>query len=154
MPEVDAARGDADRALPATHPLYPPNPIRVAQAMPMPRYPPDFIYLGPTRVRGVPADHWREDLGEETVEYFEATETRTPLRLTTEAIEGTDHVRKTTPLMTYDFYHFDPSPPPEDAFKMKASTTSPVFASSSSLEVGAIIIIVWRDLLLYYDEYL
>ena len=115
----------------------------------MPRYPPDFIYVGPTRVRGVPADHWREDLGEETVEYFEATETRTPLRLTTEAIEGTEHVRKTTPLMTYDFYHFDPSPPPEDAFKMKASTTSPVFASSSSLEVGAMIIIIWRDYYYY-----
>ncbi len=129
--------------LPSAPPTpLPANLIRVgpAQAMPMPRYPPGFIYVGPTRVRGIPADHWREDLGDETVEYFEATETRAPLRLTTEAIESAEHARKTTPLMTYDFYHFDPSPPPEDAFKMKASTTSPVFASSSSLEVGAVIL--------------
>ena len=103
------------------------------EAMPMPRYPPNFIYVGATRVRGVAADHWREDLGDETVEYFEASDTRAPLRLTTEATEPT---RKVVPLMTYDFYHFEPGAPPEDAFKMKASTTSPVFASSASLDVG------------------
>jgi len=39
--------------------------------MPAPAFPERFIYMGQTRVRGKLCDHWREDHGEETVEYFE-----------------------------------------------------------------------------------
>ena len=62
-------------------------------------------------------------------------ETRQPLRLTTEAVESTSPVRVTTPLMTYDFYQFELGPPPEDAFRMKASTTAPIFATTAQLTV-------------------
>ena len=41
---------------------------RLREAMPMPRYPDAFIYMGESRVRGKPCDHWREDHGEEVVE--------------------------------------------------------------------------------------
>ena len=107
---------------------------RLREAMPAPAFPERFIYMGQTRVRGKLCDHWREDHGEETVEYFETVgflfyprtrtrtpnpnptptptpkqvDTRVPLRLTTEAVETTSPVRTTTPLMTYDFYRFEP----------------------------------------------
>ena len=127
----------------------------------MPRFPSTFLYMGEAHVRGKLCDHWREDHGEETVEYFEgwrsnsscaslppndwwlspfvchaaAVDTKQPLRLTTEAVEATSPVRITTPLMTYDFYRFESGPPPEEAFRMKASTESPIFATSTQLAV-------------------
>ena len=57
---------------------------RLREAMPRPRFPDKLIYLGEVRVRGRRCDHWREDHGGETIEYFEDAETRMPLRLTTE----------------------------------------------------------------------
>ena len=102
---------------------------KLREAMPMPRYTDRFIYLGQARVRGQLCDHWREDLGEETVEYFETADEHVPLRLTTEAIDleaGPERV--TTPLMTYDFSRFESGPPDEALFKMASSTTSSIFA--------------------------
>ena len=59
---------------------------RLREAMPMPRYPDAFIYMGESRVRGKPCDHRREDHGEEVVEFFVGAD-GTPLRLTTEAVD-------------------------------------------------------------------
>lgn len=110
---------------------------KLREAMPMPRYPDRFIYLGQARVRGQLCDHWREDLGEETVEYFETADEHVPLRLTTEAIDleaGPERV--TTPLMTYDFSRFESGPPDEALFKMASSTTSSIFTSPTALEIA------------------
>ena len=62
---------------------------KLREAMPTPRFPDKFIYLGTEMVRGKKCDHWREDHGEETVEYFETVDGHIPVRLTTEAIEKT-----------------------------------------------------------------
>ena len=43
--------------------------------------------------------------------------------------------RVTTPLMTYDFYQFEPGAPPAEAFRMAASSGSPVFSTSAVLSV-------------------
>ena len=102
----------------------------------MPRFPDRFIYVGKARVRGRVCDHWREDLGEETVEYFEAVDDRTPLRLTTEAVEATVPTRKTTPLMTYDFYRFEVGPPDEAVFRMASSAVSPIFSGQTTLNIA------------------
>ena len=59
-----------------------------------------------------------------------------PLRLTTEAVESTSPVRTTTPLMTYDFYRFEPGAQPEEAFRMQGSSTSPVFGTDTALAIG------------------
>ena len=40
------------------------------------------------------------------MEYFEAVDDGTPVRLTTEALEQREPRRLTTPLMTYDFHRF------------------------------------------------
>ena len=109
---------------------------RLREAMPAPAFPERFIYMGQTRVRGKLCDHWREDHGEETVEYFQTADTGVPLRLTTEAVESTSPVRTTTPLMTYDFYRFEPGPQPEEAFRMQGSSTSPVFGTETELAIG------------------
>jgi len=109
---------------------------KLREAMPMPRYPDKFIYLGQSKVRGRLCDHWREDHGEETVEYFETADDHIPLRLTTEAVEATLPERQTTPLMTYDFYRFELGAPEEEQFKMAASTSSTIFAGPSKLEIG------------------
>ena len=109
---------------------------RLREAMPAPAFPERFIYVGQTRVRGQLCDHWREDHGEETVEYFEAVDTRVPLRLTTEAVESTSPERVTTPLMTYDFYRFEPGPQPDEAFRMLSSSTSGVFGTDGELAIG------------------
>lgn len=106
---------------------------KLREAMPMPRYPDAFVYLGEARVRGKRCDHWREDHGEETVEYFEDVETGQPLRITTEAVDAAAPVRLTTPLMTYDFYRFEPGPPAEEVFRMKNSSTAAIFASDAEL---------------------
>jgi hypothetical protein len=74
---------------------------RLREAMPMPRFPDKFIYLGQVKVRGKLCDHWREDHGEEAVEYYETADAdHVPVRLTTEAVERTSPERITTPLMT------------------------------------------------------
>ena len=109
---------------------------RLREAMPMPRYPDAFIYMGESRVRGKPCDHWREDHGEEVVEFFVGAD-GTPLRLTTEAVDQRSPQWETTPLMTYDFFKFEPGAPAEDAFRMKASSTAPIFATDASLAIGA-----------------
>ena len=109
---------------------------RLREAMPMPRYPDAFIYMGESRVRGKPCDHWREDHGEEVVEFFVGAD-GTPLRLTTEAVDQRSPAWETTPLMTYDFFKFEPGAPAEDAFRMKASSTAPIFATDASLAIGA-----------------
>jgi len=109
---------------------------KLREAMPTPRFPRKFIYMGEVRVRGKRCDHWREDHGEETVEYFEAVESGQPMRLTTEAVEETSPVRTTTPLMTYDFYQFEAGAPPEEAFRVAASSESAVFATSAKLAIG------------------
>merc|ERR1711871_851850 len=57
------------------------------EAMPPPRYPDKFIYIGQEHVRGKLCNHWREDHGEETVEYYESVDGAIPLRLTTMAVE-------------------------------------------------------------------
>ena len=103
----------------------------------MPRYPDSFVYLGQARVRGKLCDHWREDLGEETVEYFETADEHIPLRLTTEAVNlDAGPERVTTPLMTYDFSRFEAAPPDEALFKMASSTTSSIFAGPAALEIA------------------
>ena len=109
---------------------------RLREAMPMPRYPDAFIYMGESRVRGKPCEHWREDHGEEVVEFFVGAD-GTPLRLTTEAVDQRSPQWETTPLMTYDFFKFEPGAPAEDAFRMKASSTAPIFATDASLAIGA-----------------
>ena len=104
--------------------------------MPYPRYPDKFIFVGQTRVRGKLCDHWREDLGEETVEFFVSTEEpRVPMRLTTQAIEQREPEFVTQPLMTYDLSRFDLHEPPEDLFRMASSSTSSIFAQSAPLKV-------------------
>ena len=108
---------------------------RLREAMPMPAFPERFIYMGQARVRGKLCDHWREDLGEETVEYFETSDDHVPLRLTTQAVESTTPERVTTPLMTYDLTRFEARPPPEELFKMQSSSTSSIFAANSPLTV-------------------
>ena len=108
---------------------------RVREAMPYPRYPEKFIYMGQTRVRGKLCDHWREDLGEETVEYFETADEGIPLRLTTESVEQIEPERVTTPLMTYDLSRFERRAPPEELFRMASSSASPIFASNVPLKV-------------------
>ena len=95
---------------------------RMKEAMPMPRFPDRFIYLGQTRVRGRQCDHWREDVGEESYEYFASTEDHAPVRLTTEAVEATTPERITTPLMTYDFSRFEAGAPSDELFTMQSST--------------------------------
>ena len=109
---------------------------RLREAMPVPAFPKRFIYVGQARVRGMLCDHWREDLGEETVEYFEAADTGVPVRLTTEAVESVSPVRVTIPLMTYDFYRFEPGPQPEEFFRMRASSQSSVFGTDTELTIG------------------
>ena len=109
---------------------------KLREAMPMPRYPDRFIYLGEARVRGKRCDHWREDHGEETVEYFEDLDSGQPLRLTTEAVEAVTPVRRTKPLMTYDFYQFVATPPADELFRMKSSSNASIFAGDSELAVG------------------
>lgn len=108
---------------------------RLREAMPYPRFPESFIYLGHARVRGKLCDHWREDLGEETVEYFETVDGHVPLRLTTEAVEQTEPERVTTPLMTYDLTRFEAGAPDESLFRMESSSTSSIFASDAPLKV-------------------
>ena len=107
---------------------------RLREAMPMPRYPDAFIYMGESRVRGKPCDHWREDHGEEVVEFFVGAD-GTPLRLTTEAVDQRSPQWETTPLMTYDFYRFEAGPPAEELFKMKSSTNSAIFATETELAI-------------------
>ncbi|KAL1496092.1 hypothetical protein AB1Y20_014718 [Prymnesium parvum] len=109
---------------------------KLREAMPMPRYPDHFVYLGQTHVRGQLCDHWRENHGEETVEYFESTATGYPVRMTTEAVESLLPKRVTTPLMTYDFFLFNAEPPDEEVFKMKSSSSSPIFATDASVSIG------------------
>jgi hypothetical protein len=109
---------------------------RLREAMPMPAFPERFIYMGQARVRGKLCDHWREDHGEETVEYFESADTGIPMRLTTEAVESVSPTRVTTPLMTYDFYRFEPGPQPEDVFRMRASSQSAVFGTDNTLTIA------------------
>lgn len=109
---------------------------RMLEAMPMPRYPEDFIYMGQTRVRGQVCEHWREDRGEESVEYFQSVATGAPLRLTTEHVESVKPLRVTTPLMTYDFYRFEAEPPAEELFKLKSSSSSTVFETDAVLSVA------------------
>ena len=87
-------------------------------------------------MRGKLCDHWREDHGEETVEYFETVDTHLPLRLTTEAVESVSPERVTTPLMTYDFYRFEPGPQPDEAFRMLSSSQSSVFGTDAQLAIG------------------
>ena len=94
------------------------------EALPFPRFPENFIFIGRAHVRGKLCDHWREDHGEETVEYFETSDGHIPLRITTEAVQATSPERITTPLMTYDFSRFERGPPPEELFRMKSSSTS------------------------------
>ena len=114
---------------------------RMREAMPMPRYPDRFIYLGQTRVRGRLCDHWREDHGEETVEFFVTAEADggtpagTPLRLTTEAVDETVPQRRTRPLMTYDLTRFEARAPPEELFRMESSSTGGIFASDAPLQI-------------------
>ena len=123
---------------------------RLREAMPFARYPDALRFMGQVRVRGKLCDHWREDLGEETVEYFETADEGIPLRLTTQAVdegsagsssgEGSGShgsgARTTTPLMTYDFSKFEARPPDEALFKMASSSASPIFKSSTPLTVG------------------
>lgn len=109
---------------------------KLREAMPMPRFPDKFIYLGEARVRGQLCEHWREDHGEETVEYFQAVATGQPLRLTTEAVDTVTPVRKTTPLMTYDFYRFEVGPPAEELFRMQSSSSASIFATDTVLGVS------------------
>ena len=107
---------------------------RLREAMPYPRYPDNFIYVGQTKVRGKLCDHWREDLGEETVEYFETADEHVPLRLTTEAVEesSSNGERVTTPLMTYDLSRVELRQPPEELFRMASSSTSSIFAQGET----------------------
>jgi hypothetical protein len=102
----------------------------------VPRFPDKVIYLGEARVRGQLCEHWREDHGEETVEYFQAVATGQPLRLTTEAVDTVTPVRKTTPLMTYDFYRFEVGPPAEELFRMQSSSSASIFATDTVLGVS------------------
>ena len=109
---------------------------KLLEAMPSPRYPESFIYIGQTRVRGQLCNHWREDLGEETVEYFEtADDEHIPLRLTTEAVEQTEPERVTIPLMTYDLSQFRRGAPAVELFRMASSSSSSIFASDTPLKV-------------------
>jgi hypothetical protein len=108
---------------------------RMLEAMPAPRYPSSFIYQGQTRVRGQLCDHWREDLGEEAVDYFETVADGFPLRLTTQAVEQGESWLTTTPLMTYDLSRFERRAPPEELFRMASSSSSPIFASDTPLKV-------------------
>lgn len=105
------------------------------EAMPYPHFPDKFIYVGQTRVRGLLCDHWREDLGGETVEYFETADDHVPMRLTTEAVEQREPERVTQPLMTYDLSRFESRAPPEGLFRMASSSSAPIFASSTPLTI-------------------
>lgn len=119
---------------------------RLREAMPYARYPEKLIYVGQTRVRGKLCDHWREDLGEETVEYFETADDHIPLRLTTQAVDdGRDSddgsvaddasARVVTPLMTYDFSRFETKAPEESIFRMASSSTSPIFSKTTPMTI-------------------
>ena len=108
---------------------------RMREAMPYARYPDKLIYVGQTRVRGKVCNHWREDLGEETVEYFEEASTGIPLRLTTEAVEQAEGPLSTTPLMTYDFTRFEAGMQDESLFRMASSSSSAIFSTDSALTV-------------------
>ena len=111
---------------------------RMREAMPYARYPDKLIFVGQTRVRGKLCNHWREDLGEETVEYFEEASTGIPLRLTTEAVEHSEDggLRdETTPLMTYDFTRFEAGAQDESLFRMASSSSSAIFSTDSTLTI-------------------
>ena len=102
----------------------------------MPRLPEKLLYLGERHVRGQLCEHWREDHGEETVEFYVSVDSHEPVRLTTEAVQSLTPVRETTPLMTYDFYDLVLGAPNEEAFRMKASSASPIFATSATLAIA------------------
>lgn len=111
---------------------------RMREAMPYARFPERLIYLGQANVRGMVCDHWREDLGDETVEFFETSEGHVPVRLTTMAIEepeSTGGERKTTPLMTYDFSRFEARAPDESLFRMASSSTSSIFSAGPTMTI-------------------
>ncbi len=109
---------------------------KLREAMPMPRFPDKFIFVGQEHVRGVLCDHWREDHGDETVEYYERIDTHVPMRLTTLAMEQVEPERVATPLMTYDFYAYKAGAPDEALFKMASSSTASIFAGEKPLEIG------------------
>lgn len=111
---------------------------RMREAMPYARFPEKLMYVGQANVRGMACDHWREDLGEETVEYFETSNTHVPVRLTTIAIEepdGDGEERKSTPLMTYDFSRFEARAPDESLFRMASSSASSIFSAGSPMTI-------------------
>jgi len=64
-----------------------------------------------------------------------ATEDGFPVRLAVEMIEETSTDRRIVPSLTYDVFDFVKGPPMEDAFRMKASSSSPIFFQDTVLRV-------------------
>mmetsp|Transcript_19213 Transcript_19213/g.61307 ORF Transcript_19213/g.61307 Transcript_19213/m.61307 type:complete len:230 (+) Transcript_19213:65-754(+) len=108
---------------------------RLREAMPMPRWPEAMRLVGDEMARGRRCERWREDHGEEVVELLVERDGGAPVRLTTHIVDFSSPDGERSPLLSYEVLDFEPAAPPEEAFRMLASSTSPVFEGAGALRV-------------------